>query len=714
MLGALLALVAVLGVGAYSSFPWLAEQVLRPQMEDAGLVLEHIDIERPDTTSLAVPSLTITVDAVRISIRDALIEFDVGELTQGKLRAVHAAAVTVEAKPTESVSTAPPTAAEIARLIGTTWRQIPVDEITVSDLTLIYDGFRFQGEIRHRGHAARLAGSTVGPELWQRLTLDLQLTPNGDIDLDAHSTDDPNNEIHLTGNLAEARGLLSANWQMSSDGIDLIVTGSGPISEHDGGWQLEPGFKATLTHPNVTAVIEWQRIFGAWPLETVTIAGTWRTTSTLGDVPLSTQGGFSSQLTMSTATIRLQPETRIALQKPYTSESIAIRSANIEFVKATVVEVVIEPLAVTIDTLPVTVTLDTTLDARHPLPMTWDIALRDIEANPQSITNRFTANETNLSLAITGTFNANLDSSRIDVNVEGRQGVSTPYLTDLLKLPDVAYDLDTAQLTTKASFAVEGFDTPSIHADVELGVRDATVHYEDMIGTGIYADVKAKLVDDVWTAQSDTVRCANLDVGFPITAIAAALEYADTPEGGLRLSNLVGDVLGGRLRADTLTYNPDSASGAVTLALEDLSLASVLALEGDSITGEGRLDGQLPIRIENDEPSITDGHVAARAPGGTIRYAAAEAALGSLGQPGVEFAVAALADFRYRKLDANVTYQQSGDLLLAVRLEGNNPAFERGRPIHYNLNVTENVPALLRSLQLADDVTQQIEQRIQR
>jgi hypothetical protein len=52
--------------------------------------------------------------------------------------------------------------------------------------------------------------------------------------------------------------------------------------------------------------------------------------------------------------------------------------------------------------------------------------------------------------------------------------------------------------------------------------------------------------------------------------------------------------------------------------------------------------------------------------------------------------------------------------VLGVRLEGHNPAVEKGRRIVYNLNVTENVPVLLESLRLQDAFTRRIERRVRR
>jgi hypothetical protein len=144
--------------------------------------------------------------------------------------------------------------------------------------------------------------------------------------------------------------------------------------------------------------------------------------------------------------------------------------------------------------------------------------------------------------------------------------------------------------------------------------------------------------------------------------------------------------------------------------LQDIDLAEVLALEGDDIVGTGRLDGELPVSIRNAVPSVQAGRVEARPPGGTIRLNPSFA--GPSGQPGLDFALLALQDFRYSELVAGVNYAENGDLELAVRLMGRNPEIENGRAILYNLNISENIPVLLESLHLQDRLSEKIEERI--
>jgi len=153
----------------------------------------------------------------------------------------------------------------------------------------------------------------------------------------------------------------------------------------------------------------------------------------------------------------------------------------------------------------------------------------------------------------------------------------------------------------------------------------------------------------------------------------------------------------------------EPGSAVLVTTLTNLDLAALLALEGDDITGTGRLDGRVPIRLADNAPSVSGGEIAATGPG-TIRLAPALAS--AITQPGLDIALKALENFAYETLAATVNYDAEGNLDLGIRLQGRNRSVEAGRPIHYNLNITENIPVLLKSLRLQDSVTKSIEKKV--
>jgi hypothetical protein len=174
-------------------------------------------------------------------------------------------------------------------------------------------------------------------------------------------------------------------------------------------------------------------------------------------------------------------------------------------------------------------------------------------------------------------------------------------------------------------------------------------------------------------------------------------------------------VLGGRVSIAEFQYREDRPSPPFEVAVEGLDLARVVALEQQvSLQASGLLDGSLPVEIAAEGIKVRGGGVRARAPGGVIRFIPSDDARSmAAGNPGLKLAYDALSNLQYQVLDSAIEYSPAGDLALNIELKGRNPDWQQGRPIHLNLNVEENIPKLLRSLQLGDDLSAVIEKRVQ-
>jgi len=131
--------------------------------------------------------------------------------------------------------------------------------------------------------------------------------------------------------------------------------------------------------------------------------------------------------------------------------------------------------------------------------------------------------------------------------------------------------------------------------------------------------------------------------------------------------------------------------------------------EFDSIDIVGSVSGTMPITISGDQITIDNGRLESDEPGGSIRYRA-----GDTGADDSQLGLAtrALSDFEFESLTSDVTYTEDGDLLLAMRLEGVNPKMDPAQPVVLNLNVENNVPQMLRSLQATRSIQEIFERRM--
>ena len=70
-----------------------------------------------------------------------------------------------------------------------------------------------------------------------------------------------------------------------------------------------------------------------------------------------------------------------------------------------------------------------------------------------------------------------------------------------------------------------------------------------------------------------------------------------------------------------------------------------------------------------------------------------------------------MANFEFESLSSDVNYNEAGNLLLQMRLEGVNPDYDPTQPIILNLGVENNIPDMLRSLRAIRSIEDILEQR---
>ena len=63
-------------------------------------------------------------------------------------------------------------------------------------------------------------------------------------------------------------------------------------------------------------------------------------------------------------------------------------------------------------------------------------------------------------------------------------------------------------------------------------------------------------------------------------------------------------------------------------------------------------------------------------------------------------------------MNTEVFYDEGGELLLSVQLQGRNPDMNNGQEINLNVNITDNIPSLLKSLQASRVITDELERFI--
>ncbi|MBU2253736.1 MAG: YdbH domain-containing protein [Gammaproteobacteria bacterium] len=244
---------------------------------------------------------------------------------------------------------------------------------------------------------------------------------------------------------------------------------------------------------------------------------------------------------------------------------------------------------------------------------------------------------------------------------------------------------------------------------------------------GIYDRTALESLDGKLSAQIDPkqlrlelsdLRLAQANPGIPLGPLQLSGSYSaalQTPtQGQLQLRQAEAALMGGKLQLAPGQWRMTSEPLLFPVQVQGLELEQLFILyPTEGLAGTGTLDGFLPLQVGSQGVTIEQGQLNAREPGGRLQFHSERIRALGRSNPAMQLVTQSLEDFRFTTLSSQVNYDQQGKLALAMRLEGQNPAIEQGRPIHFNINLEEDIPTLLASLQLTDKVSDIIKQRVQ-
>jgi hypothetical protein len=298
----------------------------------------------------------------------------------------------------------------------------------------------------------------------------------------------------------------------------------------------------------------------------------------------------------------------------------------------------------------------------------------------------------------------------IELQVAGDQVIAQPLMAGIFEAWPAPWDLDAGRLSLAADLTWPA--SGDLDGRLALTLADASAHYADYRVAGLGGEFVVALSGTDWQLAPTDLRAARLNAGIELTDVTARVGVDAARVGAsaaaIGFERAGASVFGGTLATGPFTFDPVAGTAALEITLTAIDLGQVLALYGDRIMATGLLDGTLPAMLAEGTVTVSAGRLVARAPGGVIRVAPELSQV--TGQPGLDFALRALGDFTYTALG----FAENGDLKLAVALRGRNPEVEEGRPIHYNLNVTENIPQLLEALTVDRELIEAIERRVRR
>ncbi|PCJ24214.1 MAG: hypothetical protein COA96_10025 [SAR86 cluster bacterium] len=248
---------------------------------------------------------------------------------------------------------------------------------------------------------------------------------------------------------------------------------------------------------------------------------------------------------------------------------------------------------------------------------------------------------------------------------------------------------------------------------VILDMQNISGFYEDVfflnLNSKLFTEVTTPLGLRTNTAHSATV--ASLDIGVPIENIS--WQYAfDSLKKQFQIDDLTTEVLEGRINIPHMDYQLDRDLNEFNIIISNLNLSSIVGLANyPELQVDGLISGYLPLVISDNKLTIEEGLISALKPGGSIRYTPVDPTPSA--NPSIQLVNDALSNYQFETLNTEVFFDEAGELRLEVQLRGNNPDMNDGQDINLNVNITDNIPALMRSLQASRVITDELERLLQ-
>ncbi len=702
---AAVALLALALVSAYFALPWLVVQLAPRFAHTLGVDALSIEIARPGLTSVKIDSVRVVGSGVTLKGTTGVLAYDLFELP--RLESLQFATLHVSVDPpgvdaneaTEDVEVMRPEAIFAA---------IPVATFTIDLLTLALPRLDFLAEGSLHLADGQLSFDARGLEPAEAA----HFLVEGDVDkagsvhatfLD--STVDRPPYLVVESQLSADELAIDTSFNLTGYAFELASEIAG-IPAGEGSAQGD--IHTILPWPPTDAALEdmiWHGTFDlSWQdsqarVRLHELRGRFHAQADQVDAVLD--GG---KVELGSSVVSLDIPTRYPVD--YADGTVTLAAGlSFEMVLDDLrVEGQLRSLQATVNTAPI-INLDVDFALSGFALATSGRATMGVELQPggQRVVGEGTLILGGIELATT--FSHDLSESRGRASSSGQVTLNAPLLAGALASWSEPYDLTAGNLAVQMDF--EWSEDLPLGGDIITTMSDVAGFYDEYRFAGTRGDLLFRVTETGVELMPSTIAIGRADVGVELSDIslvaAARKDSASVVDMRLQL-------LGGEAAFSPMSVDLEKMNSAFDVDLQGVDLADVLALEGEDITGTGVLQGRLPIRLKGGLFSMTAGQLSAEPPGGTIRLASA---LGTAtGQPGLDFALQALTNFSYSSLEMTADFAENGDLSIAVHLQGMNPEVENGRPILYNLNISENIPVLLESLRAQHTITDRLKSRV--
>ncbi len=253
---------------------------------------------------------------------------------------------------------------------------------------------------------------------------------------------------------------------------------------------------------------------------------------------------------------------------------------------------------------------------------------------------------------------------------------------------------------------------------VKIELDDAGGNIGEVLFSGLSFRHELDILPKLQSARISEINLSHIDSGVTISNISTHLAVGTTKTGPLPrilVHDLRGDIFGGNFSGNELIYDLNKAKNNLEIEATGIDLAKIIETQQlDGIAASGRVNGVIPVELNEQGLFIENGSFINATNDGTISYNPA-AGTDQLKQNVLTgMALDALKDFRYSYLSAGVNFTPDGLLAISLQLKGISPGLDAKRPVHLNINTEQNLLSLLKSLRYAQGVSEKIDKTVRR
>lgn len=229
---------------------------------------------------------------------------------------------------------------------------------------------------------------------------------------------------------------------------------------------------------------------------------------------------------------------------------------------------------------------------------------------------------------------------------------------------------------------------------------------------GVSGAVRLSSLAPLKSEGAQSISIKTIDIGA-LKLEGGVLEFELPGDETVRLVKGEFPWFGGRIGAYGATSSLTGDKIAFNLRAEDVDLKQMLEfLKIPGLSGEGAVEGTLPLVVEGGKSFIRDGEMIATTPG-VVRYTGAVTDAAAESNPGAKIAFDLLRELRFSKLGAKIDGPLDGDLKFTIIFEGSNDVVVNKQPVRspvvYRITLEAPLLALVEQAQVSTSPRLQLE-----